>query len=234
MLSKQKFRLERDMLEPLTKALPSVLQILSRQEVRLLREPNVGMIIPDLLVGVAGRRAQRERPQSTHIEAHVLAFLEASTGATALHLTESLYLQSDTLQRALRRLSQSRIIRKATGENWELVPAFRCRCFQIIAIEAKLTRWRNALEQARRYLAFANRAYVVLDGNRVRDTAEIRSAFRGTGIGLMFQTGIELRVAIGATHGKPSSPERVHAIDKLFSKESGRAKPSRSIAVSMS
>jgi hypothetical protein len=83
---------------------------------------------------------------------------------------------------------------------------------KLIAIEMKLTRWREALGQAIAYREFADEAYVVLDGNQVRLTADIRAAFVSNGVGLFLQRGAEVKRRIVTARGA----QRMPSVDRLF------------------
>lgn len=54
-----------------------------------------------------------------------------------------------------------------------------------IAVEAKLTAWRDAIVQAYRYKAFAHFAYVALDSSCVRSACENISRFQQANVGLV-------------------------------------------------
>ena len=64
-----------------------------------------------------------------------------------------------------------------------MLGALRGRFFT--AVELKLRRWREALDQAINYLKFADRAYVVLDGDQIARDEEMIKAFRAYGVGLL-------------------------------------------------
>lgn len=55
---------------------------------------------------------------------------------------------------------------------------------EIVAIEAKLVKWRDALQQAKRYQHFAHKSWVVLDASRARSAILNQDLFERTGIGL--------------------------------------------------
>jgi len=63
------------------------------------------------------------------------------------------------------------------------------RSFQIIAIEAKLTRWREALSQAAEYRQYADRAYVALPEAAVPAASRHRTEFEAVGVGLLSVNG---------------------------------------------
>jgi hypothetical protein len=54
-----------------------------------------------------------------------------------------------------------------------------------MAVEAKLTRWREAIEQARDYLRFSTAAYVALPDSVVQSNAAIAHACKEAYVGLL-------------------------------------------------
>ena len=90
---------------------------------------------------------------------------------------------------------------------------------EVVAFEAKLTKWRVALHQAYRTLCFANRSYVVLPAKAARVAAQYETEFRRRRVGLCAMSaehGIE--VLLDADAGAPLQPWVANrAIAKLVS-----------------
>ena len=107
---------------------------------------------------------------------------------------------------------------------WRLVPAAATAGMEIVAVEAKMTRWVDAVRQAATYLSFADRALVVLDGNQVVTTDALLDAVHRAGVGLVLQHGRELREVVPAPqHTPPLTADRVLAVTKLVTARGGRA-----------
>ena len=69
------------------------------------------------------------------------------------------------------------------ASNWvDVLPPY------IVAIEAKLNRWQEALEQARSNKSFANISIVVLSKAQLNITSTLRHAYQNDGIGLLTVT----------------------------------------------
>ena len=64
-----------------------------------------------------------------------------------------------------------------------------CRSGMLIAIEAKLTKWLDALEQARAYRQFADQVYVALPADRVQPALKARVMFERNSVGLLSVNG---------------------------------------------
>ena len=214
------FRFEHEMRDPIRRALPGVITTDRRIDVQILREPCIGRIIPDLLIGIGTRakgKVETKAYSGNRLDAHLMSLLESEKGMTAAEIATSLYLSEATVDDILRRLSRAGVVRPGRRETWCLSAQHRCLSREIIAIELKLSRWREALHQAAEYLTFANRAYVILDGNRVRETTALRFAFVSLGVGLLFQYGFLTVAVVEPRRNRPRpSVSRVLATSKLF------------------
>jgi DNA-binding MarR family transcriptional regulator len=221
------FRLERDMLPHLSAALPTLLGASLSTTVRVLREPTMGLIIPDLLAGVWTRGTMlASYSDVSRIEAHIWALLERAGSLHAKEVAGRLHLSTHRAAGALDTLVRRRIVQRSadTPDLLVLRPEARTNQLEIVALEAKLSRWRDAISQAKAYYAFADRSYVVLDGNRVRATETLLATAREAHVGLVLQHGQVLRTLLVAPRG-PAAPSaaRVLAMAKLATSRGGRA-----------
>ena len=227
MLSQRPFRLEREMLDPLARALGSVIGPLPLDRVSVVREPPIGSIIPDLLIGIwPAHRPLVERPHCTMIEAHIVAGLEGGLRLAPIELADLLHLPEQVATRAIRRLSRLGVLEAAPDGSLFLRTQFSTQDLQVVAVEAKMRRWRGALSQAIHYKTFADRVYVVLDGNQVQTNLPMLHAFREAGVGLLFQHEFALTTVVAAVDARPQSAMRVRAADRLF----GRVAAPRSVS----
>jgi hypothetical protein len=226
------FRLERHMLTPLADGLPSLLGFGGDWTVRILREPTMGLIIPDLLLGAwRPDRTPRAYPATTWIDAHVRALIEREGVVTPEALRERLHLSPNAAAASEARLLRHGLITRCHGvtdaadaQAWTLAPGAQTTELEIVAVEAKLSRWQDAVAQAASYLTFADRAYVVVDGNRVRLTPALLAVVDAARVGLVLQHGRVLRhVASAPVQPPPRTPERVLAVTKLVTERGGKA-----------
>lgn len=226
------FDLERHMLTPLADGLPCLLGFGGDRTVRILREPTMGLIIPDLLLGAwRPDRAPRSYAATTWIDAHVRSLIEREGVVTPEAVRERLHLSPNAAAASEARLLRHGLIAHAhavkdtaDAPSWTLAPGAQTTELEIIAVEAKLSRWQDAVAQAASYLTFADRAYVVVDGNRVRVTPALLAVVDAARVGLVLQHGRVLRhVAPAPVQPTPRTPERVLAITKLVTERGGRA-----------
>jgi len=87
---------------------------------------------------------------------------------------------------------------------------------EVIALEAKLYKWRVALRQAYRNSGFCDRSYVVLPMNIALKAAEYSKEFEDFGIGIMGISRSTLEIIKDAPKNKPIQPAlKAKAIQKI-------------------
>ena len=229
------FRYEREMLAPLAMGLPAQLGIDAAQIVRTIREVPLGLIIPDLLIGHwTPCRAPGAYPSTTGVDTFVRALLECEGPLSTSQIQSRLYLSDRATEASLKRLSRGGAVvpvgaaegptRDLEEVRWALAEEARAGCVGIVAVEAKLSRWQDAVRQAAEYLTFADRSVVVLDGNQVRESDALLAAVQVAQVGLVMQHGRVLRTVVETpAHAPPLSPARVLALTKLTTERGGRA-----------
>jgi len=149
-------------------------------------EVTVGSSIADVVVLVHGRvRPAVEQPLTIQ-EAVVVSSLRQN-GATRIDvLEERCGLERMGLRHgdSLARLSSWKIVQRSSGGRIALKRTLAGQC-RLIAIEAKLLRWRRALEQAVAYRRYADTAYVALPEAIVGRNSIDRQTFLRSGVGLL-------------------------------------------------
>lgn len=205
------------MLGPLARSLPEVLGHQSGEGITVLQEPSIGSVIPDLLLGFwRRRRPDLVRERFTVVENHVLALLEREGPLSVAEIKRCLYLTDGGARRALARLTKAGAIgQEREGKVVCLRDEARTAHVEIVAVEAKMRRWREALRQAISYQEFSDRAFVALDGNQVRFSETIEQAFTAAGVGLILLHQTMVRVVLPAENRWAITPDRVRAANKL-------------------
>lgn len=84
------------------------------------------------------------------------------------------------------------------------------------AFEAKLTKWRKALEQAGRNTSFAHYAYVVLPARAAGPALRAEAEFTRRGVGLLVLGGKSPHLAIKPRRGEPLLPWLTNVAMKCF------------------
>ena len=215
------FRFEAEMFDTLLPLVAAVFDLSPGQKLRVLREAAVGSIIPDLMVAVwSGELPKYSKLNG--ISRHVLAWLSAEKKVwNEEKLRDVMFLSQKATASAVLALSRIGAIEKIDSGEIQLRSEFDVsHSVRLIAVEIKLKRWRQALEQAIEYRKFANEAYVVMDGAQLVMSDKVTDAFALSGVGLLLQHGKDLCKAVPARSTTPApSDGRLLAVSKLV--ESG-------------
>lgn len=213
MLRSEAFKLERDMLSLASQWLPIAIG-LSGPEWCSLTEPMIGNVFPDLLFGRLPS-TDVNPPTFTHIEASVLSLVHNETDFTASDVLSRIFLPIPTADRTFRMLEKKGALERTPTGAFRVSGNLPAIQMEIVAVELKLKRWREAFAQAVSYLSFADRAYSVLDGNQLKINESLLSTFRNAGVGLILQFGCEFQVAVEANTTRMMTADRVLAAQKL-------------------
>lgn len=187
------YRFERDLVVSLTEHLRAQLASRRTLATTLRHEVPVGRAIADI-VSVSAPRARLARRHAVGLaftvsESVALARLRrhgptrvdrlpAVCGLTPRELKQGVWAQ----------LVESKIIRQGPGGRITLAPLWPST-LQVVAIEAKLTRWRDALRQAIEYRRFADRVYVAISETHIAAALRSRDEFEHPGVGLLAVNG---------------------------------------------
>ena len=208
------FRFERDMFASLGELLPEKFTSTPDRLV-YLREPTVGNVIPDLLFGEWTEELRPLKRNFTFIEACILALLEQRDELLESEISQILHLSAPAAARAFKRIQESGLVLLTRDGKISLDAGCFTRALFVTAVELKLRRWREALDQAVNYLKFADRAYVVLDGDQISRDKEMIKAFRASRVGLFMLRARGLSEVVSAREQSCVSPQRVQAVQKL-------------------
>ncbi|MDB4913923.1 MAG: hypothetical protein JWM95_1567 [Gemmatimonadetes bacterium] len=209
------FRFEQDLVASFKLSLPSLLYLGAADVVTSLYEETIGDVVPDVLIGVWQDDSYVDYRPLTYVEAHLLSFITQSGPLSADDLGERLHLTSTGANRALKRLLHLNTVAYDEDGCLRTQVERAYPAVQIVAFEAKLVRWKDALEQAETYLRFANRAFVVLDGSQIALSARVVSAFKDSRVGLYLQHDTRTTCVLDAAWHLPLGPDRIVAIRKL-------------------
>jgi DNA-binding MarR family transcriptional regulator len=213
--ARHSFRLEDHLLDVLYAHLPEQLVGRSAQLLARNRKYAVGGTIPDLLLVVTKRRAVRSvrSKKISLIDCGVLFAVYESLGTTVADLASKLYAREGMIRRSADRLLKARIL-VDRRDRLAVRKAVVNQTAQVISIEAKLSRWREAVQQAKEYLRFSNAAYVALPEAQVNRISALRSACKAAGVGLIAVSQSTCRVVIRPPKNVPRSGEWFWILNK--------------------
>lgn len=153
---------------------------------RLKTELNVGSSTADIVILLSKKNLSPKIPQALSIEESVILASLRASGTTRIDLLEK---RCGCQNKELRNGVLSRII------EWDLIEIGQGgqvaltklwpNSFKIIALEAKLSRWRQAINQANKYQKYADQTFVVLPENPAQIALKNKEEFLKSGIGLL-------------------------------------------------
>lgn len=150
------------------------------------REVSIGECIPDVvIVGIQDSSVIINYPKkitSHHI--FILWLIKISKQITPDEVAERSFQRLSKVNQIIDDLVNSGIIiRNETGELKVQEPIASLQT-EVVAIEAKLSNWRQAFEQAKRYQEFADKVIVAMDADRTPRQLPILEEFSRQKIGL--------------------------------------------------
>ena len=210
-----RFRYEREMYPALGTVLHDTVFPRGPKAMEVI-EPAICGVIPDVLYCrwrySPGTTVKRP---ATIIDAHILSVLEQTGRCTVSDLCERLFLLEPKAHESVNRLLKQGLIVARRSGAYTIVKDASAKRVTLVAVEMKLFRWREALDQAKSYLHFADQSFVVLDGNQVDASDKVESAFAAAGVGLLMQHGTVLETRVRAKSTPPDpTPERFIALHK--------------------
>lgn len=181
-------------------------------EVFLEFESTNGM--PDLVFArfdAAAERARAGTPLGRAFpdagDAAVLLALDHARACTVDEVATSARLARSTVVARLRALALDACVERISRSEWRRVGPLPGRLQEAVAAELKLRDWRRALNQAARYRAFAERAWVVVDADRAAGaiTNEVAFSFNAIGLAALSAWG-ELETLVAPAPTPPFDP----------------------------
>ncbi len=157
------FAYEQDLCDVLAGFLPRLVALERQSFQATYVRRAVGQVIPDLL-SISGPRNPvplRMRGLS-NLDAAIVSLLLIGRPLQPRTIADRLYAGLHQVQSRLNKLSSSGVIVTNPTGSFVMAPSIFQDGFHVVAVEAKLSRWREALAQAVTYRAFANRVFVAL------------------------------------------------------------------------
>lgn len=147
--------------------------------------------------------------------AFFLWHLRGRTALRARTLAARAYESEESVSNVLADLVKWGLAEKNDSGSFSLAEDVRRLTGEVIAIEVKLSRWRQALEQAKNYRRFSDQSAVVLDLARVKVNESMKATFRNEGIGLYAVQGEELLQFVPPRRSRRSCPEKEYIISSV-------------------
>lgn len=200
------FRYETD----LCGALSARLAAFASAETRVIPQLQVGPNIPDFVITRVPRTPQA--PRVNTMESAVLAVLLHGPPRRKDRIASQLFSQPARVSSALERLCRLGLAIEISPSRFT-VSKSAFEGASVIAIEAKLRRWREAVEQAVSYLRFSNLAFVALPVAVIQARGpELRAECSRRRIGVLGVDSERIRVELPAVGHEPRSADWVWTV----------------------
>lgn len=191
--------------------------------------------IPDLVFARLSEQAIGARatsplttPLLDRAPAAVVVALHARRATEPADLAVRARLSESTVRAALRSLRASGAV-ESSGGGWRLTAPIVSPLESAVAVELKLSAWKEALGQAVRHRSFADRSFVVMSSAHIRTAQKEAAAFRLHGVGLAaLSPWGEIQIVTRPRKTKPIDPiARFLAGERLWAALTARAERRR-------
>ena len=192
------FELEKEMLSALVQLDLVHGKRRSRPEQYLVyrREFPLGDCIPDLVFVSFLQEPEFRIRRLKFRYAHIISALRRHGSLDKGQLVQTTFLSLDQLSELMDELVERAVVNAKSNGKFDLANRAFWKETEVIAVEAKLSRWREALTQARTYTRFADKSLVVLDAGANISLPRDKDAFRSEGIGLYLAQPGETRLIV--------------------------------------
>ena len=183
---KQNFELEKDLVATLCRATPELFASdLGRHPLRVFTEVPVysaGVCIPDMVLVYQISPSTLPVKVLSSFEAGVLSYIAANGGESIEAVASGMYCQVKNVETVVKSLVRKGLVSGTSDALIADVPALTGQT-HVVAIEAKLTRWKDAIEQAEEYFVFAHRSFIAMPAD-VAGRPEVLERCASVGVGV--------------------------------------------------
>lgn len=184
------------------------------------REVGVGSSIADLVLLIGPSDLPRPTLSTVSVAESVILAALRQWGPTRIDLLEIRcgFERQGLRQGALKRLTKSGTLLRERGGRVTLAPEY-VHGAKIVAIEAKLTKWRDALDQAVLYRRYADESFVLLPAENAGAAIKARAGFEDAGVGLLVVSGEKIVTVFDAAPSTKHDWRRDYVYFRLLSSE---------------
>jgi hypothetical protein len=207
------FALEKDLVSALRERSAQVLESRRRANTtyQILTEQQIGACIPDLLIVRSKPDKDRIPLRLSYFDCALIAAALKAGSVTVADLAAATYSAQEQIDKRVVRLVRLGVMSEAAGGLRVRAQSLAMNA-HVVAVEAKLTRWRDAVAQAREYLRFANEAYIAMPARVILSNAIALAACADDGIGVIAVDEIEAWVVLNAEEHRPCSAEWIRIL----------------------
>jgi hypothetical protein len=183
-------------------------------------EVGVGRSIADLVLLIGPHDLPSPTLANISVAESVILAALRQWGPTRIDLLEIRcgFERHGLRQGALKRLTNAGTLLRERGGRVTIAPEY-VQGTKIIAIEAKLTKWRDALAQAALYRRYADEAFVLLPVQNAEPATKARADFEDAGVGLLVVNGERIDIFFDAAPSTKHDWRRDYVYFRLLSSE---------------
>lgn len=190
-------------------------------DLRVLRELGAGQRVADVVAARNMRKKWLSLPQVLSVKESVLLAQLRVRGAMRIdRLEKRCGLSRGGLRDgSLDRLINAKVLKRQRGGVVALARSTRS-AVHVLAFEMKLTKWRDAVQQARVYTKYADLSYVVLPPHSKKLSKKIESRCEQAGVGLVFVDSSDYVVIRAARRNHAHDWRREYVLSRLLNGDS--------------
>lgn len=166
---------------------------LKNKKAAIFVEPQLDTGYPDIVIveyfSLPTNGWNKSRNDLTSTDLKILYYIQKKRGGPVTEISDTLGYSVSLVEKSVRRLNEAGLIHlsksKKTVRNVQLNSY--CRIHKIIAIEAKIDKWKEAIRQANNNIWFATESYVLM--NKESCSATITEICKENGIGIILVNG---------------------------------------------
>jgi len=145
----------------------------------------------------------------TFLNSYIIWLLREHSALCREEITRKCYSTGDTIQQSVNEMIRSEVIVESKTATLSLTDRIQNLSGEVIAVEAKLTKWKSALHQALVYQRFADIVFVAMDYNGIPIKESSLDEFHINRIGLCAVGHHQIEwIILPRQHDKLQTPER--------------------------
>lgn len=184
---------EFDMVSKYINHLISKYSRLKNKKAAIFVEPQLDTGYPDIVIveyfSLPTNGWNKSRNDLTCTDLKILYYIQIKRGGTVAEISNTLGYPVSSVEKSLKRLNEAGLIHLSKSQksvrNVQLNSY--CRIHKIIAIEAKIDKWKEAIRQANNNIWFATESYVLM--NKESCSATVTETCKANGIGIILVNG---------------------------------------------
>lgn len=156
-------------------------------------EPQLDTGYPDIVIveyfSLPTNKWELSRNDLTYTDLKILFYIQSKKSSSITEINHTLGYSVASVNNSIKKLSDSRLIYLSKSKKYVRNVKLKsyCRIHKIIAIEAKIDKWKEAIRQATNNIWFATESYILM--NKESCSSAITEMCKANGIGIILVNG---------------------------------------------